>query len=96
MFKKVNLKQKAENIDSDKLQEFINNASGSEPTKKIGGVKKGMILKDEKDKRVKRITLYLTQEEYEYIENIAKSYRMTTTEYSRTKLLTDDKPIEII
>lgn len=55
-----------------------------------------MILKDEKDKRVKRITLYLTQEEYEYIENIAKSYRMTTTEYSRTKLLTDDKPIEII
>lgn len=40
MFKKVNLKQKAENIDSDKLQEFINNASGSEPTKKIGGVKK--------------------------------------------------------
>lgn len=96
MFKKVNLKQKAENIDSDKLQEFINNASGGEPTKKIGGVKKGMILKDEKDKRVKRITLYLTQEEYEYIENIAKSYRMTTTEYSRTKLLTDDKPIEII
>ncbi|AQQ58883.1 MAG: hypothetical protein SPJ83_06460 [Helicobacter sp.] len=96
MFKKVNLKQKAENIDSDKLQEFINNASGSEPTRKIGGVKKGMILKDEKDKRVKRITLYLTQEEYEYIENIAKSYRMTTTEYSRTKLLTDDKPIEII
>lgn len=96
MFKKVNLKQKAENIDSDKLQEFINNASGSEPTRKIGGVKKGMILKDEKDKRVKRITLYLTQEEYEYIENIAESYRMTTTEYSRTKLLTDDKPIEII
>ena len=55
-----------------------------------------MILKDEKDKRVKRITLYLTQEEHDYLKSIAKSYRMTIAEYSRTKLLTDDKPIEII
>ncbi|EMZ37223.1 hypothetical protein [Helicobacter bilis] len=96
MFKSVNLNQKTENANDDKLQEFINNASGSEPTRKIGGVKKGMILKDEKDKRVKRITLYLTQEEHDYLKSIAKSYRMTIAEYSRTKLLTDDKPIEII
>ena len=96
MFKSVNLNQKTENIDNDKLQEFINNASGSEPTRKEGGIKKGMKLKDEKDKRVKHVAIYLTQEEHDYLKNIAKSYRMTIAEYSRTKLLTDDKPIEII
>lgn len=67
----MNLNQNTENVDNDKLQEFINNASGSEPTRKIGGVKKGMILKDEKDKRTKSVTIYLTQDEYDYIKNIS-------------------------
>lgn len=98
MFKNIDMSKGINNANStndDKLQEFINNASGSEPTRKIGGVKKGMILKDEKDKRTKRVTIYLTQEEHDFIKDIANSYRMTIAEYSRTKILTDDKPLQI-